>query len=622
MKLFIHFVSIVTVLFIINTSSFAQCNVCNIDLTCDSIPAGPKICPYNLPPGTSGSPYEESFTFYLPTQFDITTPVSGTVTLNQVDVKSVTGVPSGLSWTGFDYTGAATTTFYPAANPPATERGCAMICGTPLVPGNYVVTITVDAHVKLGAIDQVSEQSFTMNLVILPNPSGNSAFTMSADRGCDTVKTVFEPVLQSSGSDLYEYNWTFGNGTTSTEEFPVEVIYDTPGEYVIEHTTKEFQYAITDVSLTSTDNTIWCNDPSVIGGEAGVGIGFCSGSPDIFFTMLDGSGNTQTSPRIDGVKTPSWSNLNLLISGGSQVTLNFIDFDSASSDDSLGVAVVDITGTGNYPISGIGFSGSITIDKIAATTLSDKDTITVIAPPAITATTITPGNKVCGGDSVLLSTSTSGSYQWFMDSTEVFGADTNKLWVKSAGRYYVKVTNDLGCSALSTEDTISIINNPPVPQIIRLGDELKTFVTGVDFQWYLDGNPIPGATNNTHVFTATGNYNLKVTKGGCETWAVAEVPVVYEPPTSIFESKETVKFVTIIPNPNNGKFSLAFQSFENTNVIYQIIDLSGRTVFEKQLNSIYGKYREEIDLSMLRPGIYFVRLNSGEQNINKKLVIK
>src|SRR5205085_2875556 len=54
-------------------------------------------------------------------------------------------------------------------------------------------------------------------------------------------------------------------------------------------------------------------------------------------------------------------------------------------------------------------------------------------------------------------------------------------------------------------------------------------------QWYLNGNPIGGATNQTYVATAQGSYTVTATANGC---------------TSVPSAPTTVTVTTITVNPS------------------------------------------------------------------------
>lgn len=80
--------------------------------------------------------------------------------------------------------------------------------------------------------------------------------------------------------------------------------------------------------------------------------------------------------------------------------------------------------------------------------------------------------------------------------------------------------------------------------ILETGDSFETY------QWYLNGNPIPGATTYTYTPMQPGNYTVKVGMGGCfATTPVYEVESCYEQVTKSLIVCETQK--TIIPKFTN-----------------------------------------------------------------------
>ncbi|MBL4734714.1 MAG: cadherin-like domain-containing protein [Flavobacteriales bacterium] len=504
-----------------------SCPICIIDLTCDSVPAGPKLCPAVLPTDTAQQYYEADVTFYMPEQFNITVPVSGTVDLTQIDVVGLSGLPAGMQWTAYDYTGTDVTTFYPPQNPPASERGCAKICGTPLLPGNYIITVSVLAYVTLGSQSVVQAESFDVPLTIVANPSGNSVFTMSNNQGCDSVSTDFSPILQSGGDPLITYNWDFGDGTTSTDEFPTNV-YTTPGTYVVSCQMDILEYVLSSASVNVT-NDDWCGDieePYIF---------VCTGNPDIYFRVNDGF-SLFDSPVISNSMTPAWSNLGHVVEGV-QFTIQFFDDDNISQHDDLGLTIVNVTGPATYNVQTISpaagtqaINGNLTIITQIDTSYIDYDTIYVHAYPNPDSIAYAPNDSVCTGDSITLVTGGGTFYQWYIDTNLIVGATDSIYVTYQTGDYWATVTSSVGCESSTTVRSVEVVPYPATPLFFQIINLLTTFSSAPDLQWYMNGAPIPGETATTYTITQDGDYYLVATNIlGCIT-STDTLSLIYTPP--------------------------------------------------------------------------------------------
>ena len=75
------------------------------------------------------------------------------------------------------------------------------------------------------------------------------------------------------------------------------------------------------------------------------------------------------------------------------------------------------------------------------------------------------------------------------------------------------------------------------------------------------------------------------------------------------------------PNPNSGKFTLAFEAANKPTEI-KITSVSGKEVYSEKLQSFEGTYSNEIDLSGQDPGIYLLQVLQGKKAMNKKIVIE
>src|SRR6185369_11001692 len=117
------------------------------------------------------------------------------------------------------------------------------------------------------------------------------------------------------------------------------------------------------------------------------------------------------------------------------------------------------------------------------------------------------------GGSVTLTSSSASGNQWFLSSNPIGGATNSSYIATASGNYAVSVTTNSCSSAASSDETVTVNPIPATPTITPSGP--TTFFVGGSVtltsssasgnQWYLNGNPIGGATNQTFVANATGN---------------------------------------------------------------------------------------------------------------------
>jgi hypothetical protein len=186
-------------------------------------------------------------------------------------------------------------------------------------------------------------------------------------------------------------------------------------------------------------------------------------------------------------------------------------------------------------------SGSYTfVDTFYSTCPSDPSNAIVVTVNAIPATpTITPDGPTtfCTGGNVTLTSSSASGNQWFLDGNPIVGA-TNQAYIANATGSYTVVVTTAGCaSAASSATSVTVNPIPATPTITPDGP--TTFCAGGSVtltsssatgnQWFLDGNPIVGATNQTYMATATGGYTVVVTESGCSSAASTATNVTVNP---------------------------------------------------------------------------------------------
>src|SRR6185436_4009026 len=150
---------------------------------------------------------------------------------------------------------------------------------------------------------------------------------------------------------------------------------------------------------------------------------------------------------------------------------------------------------------------------------------TITVNPLPSTPTITPQGPTtfCDDNSVTLTSSSATGNQWFVDGNPISGATDQNYVAIGSGNYTVVVTAN-GCeSAPSAPATVTVNPTPLAPTITPGGP--TSFCAGGSVtlksnsdhgnQWYLDGNPISGATSPTYIATASGNYTDTVMASAC-----------------------------------------------------------------------------------------------------------
>ena len=170
--------------------------------------------------------------------------------------------------------------------------------------------------------------------------------------------------------------------------------------------------------------------------------------------------------------------------------------------------------------------------------------VTITVNPLPATPTATPGGPTtfCQGGSVTLTSSSATGNQWFLNGNPIGGATNSTYSATASGSYTVKVTDGNACTSAASNAVAVTVNPLPATPTITPGGP-TTFCTGGSVtltsssatgnQWYLNGNPIGGATANTYLATAAGSYTVKVTDVNSCTSAASAATVV-----------------TVNPNPN------------------------------------------------------------------------
>ncbi len=141
------------------------------------------------------------------------------------------------------------------------------------------------------------------------------------------------------------------------------------------------------------------------------------------------------------------------------------------------------------------------------------------------------------------------------------------------------------------------------PEINTNGNLLTAVDPGVNYQWYLDGEAISGATNATYTASSNGNYTVAVQQ-------FAQCPMVGSIITSIVEVKTSTS-LKVYPNPSKGDFRMSISCNTPSQINSRILSITGQEVYSEHhlLNS--GDNNIDVNASLPK-GVYLLEVKSED----------
>ena len=556
-------------LLVSNHNVIAQCAECTPDSSCMSTDGFPLMCPLIPPDATVNNYYSENITFYLPTL--VNDPGSGlTVTLQEVEITSIAGLPFGLALTFNNDDNV----FMPSSGE---NFGCATVCGTPLIPGTYQVSINANVSILVAGFETSIPQSFSTTLTVIAGEGQTNSFTFDQSAGCGSIEVDFNASYSAPAPSVTSYQWTFGNGTTSSVESPEDILFEAPGSYLTTLTTTISNATLNQISITSLSNA-WSGDVEENA--------FFGGDPDVFFELINGDSIVIfTSESVANNTTPSWV-ISPISLNEPPYTLVFYDEDPVSADDSLGTFSITLGVGSNSFNSAEGTAGSYTIGQLITTQITDSTTIQVFPLPD---STLTLNNNIA-----TVADPNFSSILWFQDGelTDEFIASTAAL--TTGGVYSAQVTNVYGCSANTNPVTYCA---PITIEYVPAAQELYVSETFSSYQWYFNGVAIKGGDSYYITTNEPGNYSVTVTTDyGCVTESGVYILII-----SVEEQENTL--INLFPIPARELINVQL----TTPAPWAITDITGRTIMaDLSSSSVFT-----INIESLPVGVYFLQANES-----------
>ena len=141
---------------------------------------------------------------------------------------------------------------------------------------------------------------------------------------------------------------------------------------------------------------------------------------------------------------------------------------------------------------------------------------------------------------------------------------------------------------------------------------------------------ITGVVKSTQLLSAfngqssTGTWTLRILDGfnqdggSLNSWSINICTIQ---PLSIDEQEIAISDLVIYPNPNNGNFTVQFNSNSGNEINVNVHDVRGREIFAQSYNS-NGLFNESLQLNNVQSGIYLVTVQDGSRKEVKKIVVQ
>jgi hypothetical protein len=259
---------------------------------------------------------------------------------------------------------------------------------------------------------------------------------------------------------------------------------------------------------------------------------------------------------------------------------------------------ISIFQTGNYYVSIV--TNSCSAD-------APSQSIQVNPLPAAPVLIITPGNSICQGDSIQVSTQYNNGIVWNN------GATSASITVNTSNAVQCVYTDVNGCSSTSPTENLVVNANPVAPNIVQNGNDLTSNYNNGN-QWYYEGNMLLNDTNAILSPTQIGNYRVCYTNAnGCSTCS----PDYFFTTVSLEEAQ--TEQVQLYPNPFHDEMMIEYSASKNKHLAQlSIYSLQGSLMWQQSL--LIGINR--IETNTLSQGIYLIEIMQEGELLQRSKMIK
>lgn len=435
--------------------------------------------------------------------------------------------------------------------------------------GTYVVTLS-DSNT-------CGTTTNSQNLLVQLLPT--AGFSTTSTSVCIGNQVQFN---NQSSQSVTAWNWTFegGNPATSTLENPV-VTYSQTGTY--------------NVSLTVT-NASGQNTTTII---------------DYMHVI------TVPSTEFDGIIS------------GNTLTLDNTSISVASSHWNIFTDNINASLNGDHVIYTALQNGTynviLTNTNQCGQSISDTVQYIINAYP-FASYALNNGNPTCSNQNVqfFAADGVGNTYNWAFTGGQPSTSNEQNpvILYNNAGTYTVRliVSNIYGADTLDSNVNIGALPIAAFTSVIN-NNQAQFTMTGnghTSQTWNFGDGSNSSDLNPTHVYSASGNYTITlITSNGCGNDTIVQTVAIIISATDNYNDKVVFN---LVPNPASDFINMEFDGFKTGEFKIAVTDLSGRKLIDQTL-FLSGKQVQNMEISNLPAGAYFVKLTGTDIFKTKKLVV-
>jgi PKD repeat protein len=205
------------------------------------------------------------------------------------------------------------------------------------------------------------------------------------------------------------------------------------------------------------------------------------------------------------------------------------------------------------------------------------------------------------------------------------GVGPHVVTYSEAGQKDVSLTVEDDLGATITEEKVAFIqvgaSHTPTITAGERGDDFTVLLTasagGDTYQWFQNGDSISGATEQTYLAVEDAQYTVAVNIDNC---------IGFSTGSNIITSNDSPlsRSFSAYPNPlsNSTELSISFENEYLGEYSVEVYSLNGRRVLSEKFNKISNQEAKGINLQNASEGLYLVRVVTGNQSTQIKVLIE